>query len=184
VTVRWDELGPDGQAATEATFIALETLAELDRTAVELADAPPLSPSALWAHATGAAPIPRAALAAALLAFPALRETLSGLLARAALATGPRVAAAANRQAIAERGGEGFRLRLLPARDAPDQTWIMIALERPEPAPTRLTVLPAAGPPETVPLEPPADGIVQLLAETGSDLVRALTDPASTVFLH
>lgn len=181
MTARWDELGPDGEAVAEAAFVALETMARL--AAPASGTAPP-GPSALWAHVTGAAPIPRAELAAALLAFPALRETLAGLMARAALAAGPRVAAAATGMRLSERGGDGFRLRLLPARGEPDQTWVMIALDRPDPAPTRLTVLPAAGPPETVPLAAPVDGAVQLLVETGSDLVRGLADPASTVFLH
>ncbi len=44
-------------------------------------------------------------------------------------------------------------------------------------------MLPPDGPPETAGLEPPVDGTAQLLAETGSALVRALADPASRVFL-
>ncbi|MEQ8813599.1 MAG: hypothetical protein RLO51_18265 [Thalassobaculum sp.] len=182
MTVRWDELGPDGQATVEAAFVALETAARLDRTTG--ADPVRLSPSAAWAHVTGSVPLPRAVLAAAWLAEPAGRELLAGMLQRAALATGPRVAAAASGGALAERTGDGFRLRLLPARGALDQTWIMIALDRPDPAPTRLTVLPAAGPPESTALTAPVEGTVQLLAETGSGLVRALGDPAATVFLH
>lgn len=188
MTGRWDRRGPGGRAAVQAAFVALETAAILGRAgrAPPLADpmAAPLAPSVLWAHLSGAAPIARVDLASALLAYPGLRETLAGLLARAAYATGPRVAAAATGDRVAERGGNGFHLRLLPARGAPDQTWLMIALDRPDPAPTRLTVLPPEGPPETVPLGPPVDGTVQLLAETGSGLVRALADPAATVFLH
>ena len=183
MTARWDELGPDGQATVEAAFVALETAAHLAPSS-SAADPVRLSPSAAWAHVTGAVPLPRGVLAAALLADPAGRELLAGLLQRAALATGPRVAAAATGGALAERTGEGFRLRLLPARGAPDQTWIMISLDRPDPAPTRLTVLPAAGPPESTALTAPVDGTVQLLAETGSGLVRALGDPVATVFLH
>lgn len=183
MTVRWDRLGPDRQGAVEAAFVALETAAALCRP--EPTDgAARLSPSALWAHVTGDAAIPRAQLAAALLEDPGLREILAGLMARAALSVGPRVAAAASDRSIAERGGDGFRLRLLPARGDADQTWIMIALDRPAPAPAHLTVLPPAGPPQTVRLDPPVDGVVQLLLEAGSELVAALADPASTVFLH
>lgn len=183
MTARWSDLGPDGQAMVEAAYVALETVDRLGRPAAAAA-APALSASALWAHVTGVAPIPRAALAAALLAHPAMRETLEGLMRHAAVATGPRVAAAASGGRLEERSGTGFRLRLLPARGAPEQTWVMIALDRPDPAPTRLTALPADGPPETVRLTAPVDGTVQLLAETGSELVRALADPAATVFLH
>lgn len=183
MTARWNRLGPDGQAAVEAAFVALETAATLGRRG-SAAGTGWLSPTALWAHVTGAAEIPQARLAAALLENPGLRETLAGLLARAALSVGPRMAAAASDRPIDERGGDGFRLRLLPARGAVDQTWIMIALDRTEPAPARLIVLPLIGPPHTVPLDPPVGGVVQLLAEAGSDLVRVLADPASTLFLH
>ena len=122
-------------------------------------------------------------MAAALLQFPGLRDTLSGLLARAAVAAGPRVAAAATERRVSERHGDGFRLRLVPARGAADQTWILVVLDAPAPAPTRLTALPADGPPESVALEPPVDGTVQVLVETGSALVRSLADPTSDVFL-
>lgn len=184
MTGRWNELGPDGNALVEAAFVALETAAALDRHSVDLPAPAGLSPSALWAHVTGMAPIPRAELAAALLADPGLRETLAGLMQRVALATGPRVAAASTGERVTERGGDGFRLRLLPARGAVDQTWVMIELDRPDPAPSRLTVLPADGPPESVALDLPVDGAVQVLAETSSALVRALADPVATVFLH
>jgi len=93
------------------------------------------------------------------------------------------VAAAATGERVTERGGDGFRLRLLPARGAADQTWIMIALDQPQAAPTALAVLPPDGPPESAGLEPPVDGMAQLLAESGSALVRALANPASRVFL-
>lgn len=181
MTGRWQDLGPDGEALVEAAYLALETAADFGR--IEPAAGAMPSPSALWAHVTGAAPIDRAELAAALLAFPALRETLAGMMGRAALATGDRVAAAATGDRVAERRGDGFGLRLLPARGAADQTWIMITLDRPEQAPTLLTVLPGDGPPVTVGLEAPADGVVQLLADNGSDLVRALADPAARLFL-
>lgn len=186
MTARWNELGPDGLAVVEATFVAMETAALLCRSSSlrEAEGTVRLSPSAIWAHVSGTVPQSRSALAAALLVDPAMREILAGMLRRAALATGPRVAAAATGGSLAERIGDGFRLRLLPARGAPDQTWIMIALDRPDPAPTRLTVLPIAGPPETVELAAVVDGTVQLLVETGSDLVSALADPAATVFLH
>jgi hypothetical protein len=184
MTGRWDALGPDGQAMVEAAFVALETAAMLERSTIGQPAAARLSPSAVWAHVTGAAPVPRAELAAALLADPGLRETLAGLMRRAALATGPRVAAASTADRVTERAGDGFRLRLLPARGDADQTWVMIDLDRPDPAPSRLTVLPADGLPESVALAPPVDGAVQILAETASALVRGLADPASTVFLH
>lgn len=184
MTRRWSDLGPGERAVVEAAFVALQTSAALSAQVNRNDGAATLpSPSALWGHVTGAAPMPRADLAAALLACPELRETLAGMMARVSLAAGPRIAAAATGGRVSERGGEGFRLRLLPARGAPDQTWIMIALDRPDPAPTRLTVLPPAGLPEAVALDAPVDGNVQLLAETGSDLVRALADPASRVFL-
>lgn len=181
MTGRWRDLGPDGEATAEAAFVALETAATLARPA---GVAPP-APSVLWAHLTGAAPLPPATLAAALLAFPASRACLAGLLERAALAVGARVAAAATDAQVTERSGDGFRLRLLPARGAAGQTWIVIALDGVELSPSRLTALrPEGGSPVSVALEPPVDGVVQLLAETDSELVRAVGDPASTVFLH
>jgi len=181
VTGRWRDLGPDGEATAEAAFVALETVAALERPAGVAA----LAPSALWAHLTGAAPLPPTTLAAALLAFPASRAILAGLLERAAVAIGPRVAAAATGARVTERVGDGFRLRLLPARGAAAQTWIVITLDHVEPSPSGLTALrPEGGSPVSVALEPPVDGVVQLLAETDSELVLAVGDPASTVFLH
>ncbi len=184
MTGRWNQLGPDGEAMVEAAFVALETAAILQRPTIDGPASARPSPSALWAHVTGAAPIPRGELAAALLADPGLREALTGLMERSALATGPRVAAASTAERVTERSGDGFRLRLLPAQGATDQTWVMIELDRPDPAPSRLTAQPADGPPESVALDPPVDGLVQMLAETSSALVRALADPATTVFLH
>lgn len=181
MTARWNELGAHGQAAVEAAFVALESVALLGRAAEAPAT---VAPSMLWAHLTGAAPLPAGRLAAALLADPELRDTLRGMLPRAAVATGARVAAAASDDRVTERAGDGFRLRLLPARGVPDQTWIMIMLDRPDPAPTRLTVLPGDGAPVSVALDPPSDGTVQLLVASRSDLVRGLADPTSTVFLH
>ena len=100
------------------------------------------------------------------------------------ITTGPAgPAAAAAGGGVTERGGDGFRLRLLPAGGGADQTWIVIALEQPEAAPTTLAVLPPDGPPEVAGLEAPVDGGAQLLVETASALVRALADPASRVFL-
>lgn len=180
MTGRWSDMGPGERAVVEASFLALETAALIG--ADRPVGAKP-SPSALWAHVTGAVPIPRAELGAALIRHPDLRATLAGMLARSAIASAPRVAAAATGHPVSERGGDGFRLRILPARGAPDQTWIMIALDTPRPAPTRLTVLPPDGAPETVVLEAPVDGSVQLLAETHSALVRAISDPTAVVFL-
>lgn len=183
---RWHDLGPGGEATAEAAFVALQTAAALAPAGPDPkhpAAAP--SPSALWAHVTGARPMARAELAAALLAAPSLRATLAGMMERTAHAVGPRVAAAASGERVAERGGPGFRLRLLPARGAAGQTWIRIELDRPEPAPATLTVLPAAGgPPLSVALDEPQDGVVQLLAETASELVGALGDPGATLYLH
>lgn len=183
---RWHDLGPDGEATVEAAFVALQTAADL--TAATDGREPPSampSPSALWAHVTGVRPMAQADLAEALLAAPALRATLAGMMERTARAVGPRVAAAASGERVAERGGPGFRLRLLPARGAAGQTWIRIELDRPEPVPVTLTVLPAAaGPPVSVALDEPQDGVVQLLAETASELVGALGDPGATLYLH
>lgn len=185
MTGRWSDLGPPERALVEAAFVALESAALEARA---LADAPgaPIptpSPSVLWAHVTGSRPIPPAGLAAALLKHPGLRDTLAGLLGRAAVAVGPRVAAAATGPRLQERRGDGFRLLLLPARGTADQTWIVIALDGTGPAPTRLTALPANGPPASTELGAPADGTVQVLIETDSALVRALADPTSDVFL-
>ena len=84
---------------------------------------------------------------------------------------------------MAERHGDGFRLRLVPARGAADQTWVVVVIDAPALAPTRLTALPADGPPESVALEPPLDGTGQVLVAAGSALVRTLADPTPDAFL-
>ncbi len=120
----------------------------------------------------------------ALAADPRLREALMRLLSKTAGYRAPR-SAAASTQLLESRHGEGFTIRLRPSRAEPLQVYVVIEL-----------LSKAAEPPKTLFITDEQDGLlkqalpearggtVQLLAETGSDLIQALRNPRSEVFLR
>ncbi|NQW09698.1 MAG: hypothetical protein HQ481_07445 [Alphaproteobacteria bacterium] len=179
MSVGWRDLGANGQALAEAVYTALDRTAEL-RTAGGDDEAPPSS-STLWAWVMGGAET-RDRLAATWRRYPALKDDVAALLDRAAVASLPRVAAAATEDAVARRIGTGAAIRLLPSRATPDQTYVVITLDDPDRTPGQLIAV--TGDDLVVQrLDPPVDGTIQVLTETASDLVRALADAETRVWL-
>ena len=93
--------------------------------------------------------------------------------------------AAAGTKALENRQGQGFAIRLRPSRAEPSQVYVMIELLDPgAEAPKALFI--ARHPKGLLKQALPEarGGMVQLLAEVESDLIRALRDPGSEVFLR
>ena len=112
------------------------------------------------------------------------RDDLMRLLAKTAGYRCPR-SAAAGTKALESRQGQGFAIRLRPSRAEPSQVYVVIEL-----------LDPGAESPRALFIARHPDGLlkqalpetrgstVQLLAEVESDLIQALQDPGSEVFLR
>jgi hypothetical protein len=125
-----------------------------------------------------------AQLSEALEADARLRDDLLRLLTKSAGYRCPR-SAAAGTKVLESRHGQGFTIRLRPSRAEPSQVYVVIEL-----------LDPAAETPKALFIAEHREGLlkhalpearggaVQLLAETESDLIRALRNPSSEVFLR
>jgi hypothetical protein len=109
-----------------------------------------------------------------------LRADFDHLLRRMARYSLPRLAAASSGAAIT-RTAEGCRITLRPSRADPTQIYVIIEADGPA---QTLFVRSDQGSHVRHPLPSAQDGVVQLLAEEGSDLVAALRDVESEVFLR
>jgi len=176
-----------GRAALEKAFDALLKLDELRRPAdPEAAASRPIPVSRLYDYATDAQRDDDAEVEEALARDPRLAADLRRLLEKTALRHVPR-AVAASTGPVRERHGEGCRVRLQPSRAEPGQTYVIIEIAPPsDPAesPRALFVCDAGNRCRRYTLPEARDGVVQLLAEAQSDLVRALEDIRSEVYLR
>ena len=123
-------------------------------------------------------------LTAALSASPRLAADLKRLIANLAPYQAPRLAAASTGE-IRRREGDGFAMEFRASRVDHAQVYVGIRLGAPDRrAPEVLFVSRADGVLLKYPLPPLLGDTVQLLLETGSELLTALQDPSSEVFLH
>ena len=121
---------------------------------------------------------------AAMAADPRLADDLRCLLEKTSLYHGPRMAAAST-GSLSSRRGSGFSITLRASRAEPSQIYVVIEVIEPD-----------GGTPKTLFVSqrdhrvlkhslPEVDGdTIQLLAEGDSELVQALRDPGSEVFLR
>jgi len=178
---------PEGAARVQAEtlFDALLKLDVLKRPADEPASrSVPLS--RLYEYASQAARGDDAEVEEALGRDPRLSADLRLLLEKTALHYLPRAAAAAGSEPVRERHGEGCRVRLQPSRAEPGQLYVIIEVlppSAPVDTPRALFVCDAENRCRRYLLPEPREGVVQLLAEAHSDLVRALEDTRSEVYL-
>lgn len=178
---------PEGAARVqaEALFDALLKLDALKRPAEEPASrSVPLS--RLYEYASQAARGNDAEVEEALGRDPRLSADLRLLLEKTALHHLPR-AAAAGSGPVRERHGEGCRVRLQPSRAEPGQLYVIIEVSPPSApveTPRALFVCDAENRCRRYLLPEAREGVVQLLAEAHSDLVRALEDTRSEVYLR
>jgi len=113
-----------------------------------------------------------------------LRDDLLRLLAKTAGYRCPR-SAAAGTKVLESRHGQGFTIRLRPSRAEPSQVYVVIELlDRRAEAPKSLFIAEHREGLLKHALPEARGGTVQLLAETESDLIRALRNPSSEVFLR
>jgi hypothetical protein len=115
---------------------------------------------------------------------PGLRADFRRLLERIARHHVPRLAAAAGGE-ITRRDGDGCSIRLETSLAEPDQTYVIIELvDADAPSPARLFIVDAEDRCNAFPLPPSRGGVIQLLEDDGSDLVRGLRDVQTEVFLR
>jgi hypothetical protein len=185
MTTRFEIPEGAGRAQAETMFDALLKLEALKRPPEEPASrSVPLS--RLYDYATQAPRGDDAGVEEALERDPRLAADLRLLLEKTAVRHVPR-AAAASTGAVRERHGEGCRVRLQPSRAEPGQVYVIIEMSPPSaPAdtPRALFVCDAENRCRRYLLPEARDGVVQLLAEAQSDLVRGLEDTRSEVYLR
>jgi hypothetical protein len=181
-TKTWNALTPEERVAAGHLFDALSSYDLLTGAKPEATRR--FGMADLLAYVTGGGDDP--ALEAALAEDGGLRATLRRLLGTVALCFPARPAEAGS-GAPESRAGEGFTLRVKAARSNPRQTHVTVRGTAPGlEAPKALFVLSGAGA-RKFPL-PEArdgqDGTIQMLAESDSDLVKAIEDGGAELFLR
>ena len=177
--------GPQhGQPFAEAVFVALDTIAALTsgrdgagvRNRVGFGD--------LYRYATDPARRMSQALGDALAASAALRRDLRHLLERTAtLHLSAR--AAASSATVTTRRAASFSITLRESRADRGQTYVIIQFDDAAlPPPKTLFVIDDEHGCRKLPLPPPSAGTIQLLLEAESDLLAALRDPRTEVFMR
>lgn len=191
MTGRWRDLGEGGRRTAGAVFAGLDGARVL---ADALADAPAdvrtdaeagtsatarPSASAVWSALVGGRPLP---------AGTAGDADLEALVAQAAWLEIPRAAAAATAPEAVDRAAGGVRLRVVPSRGGPGQSYLLVSFDATdgpttgptggaEPAPGRLIAIVDNAEPVQIALPAPVDGAVQILLDNTDPVLAALTDP-------
>jgi hypothetical protein len=85
------------------------------------------------------------------------------------------------------RLGEGCHIRVERSRAEPDQFFVVVQLPKEtseRTRPTSLVVCDSEDYCQSFPLPAVRDGIAQIIADTGSDLMRLISDPTTRVYLR
>ena len=112
----------------------------------------------------------------------ALRADLRRLTEKVAAFHVPKLAAAATGQ-VTRREAPGCRIRLEPSRAEPTQTYVIISLDDPGRYPRWLAVFSGDDRCRRIALPEPQDGLVQLILDHDSELLAALYNPDSDIFI-
>ncbi len=173
----------DRELLAARLFDVFESEQELRRQP-EPPESEPIAFSRLYAYATGAR-AEDAEVAAALARDGGLRRDFQRLLARAAPYYMPQVAAASTGP-VSERVGAGCRIRLEPSKAEAGQVYVIVELDDKEAQPGTMFVVDEDGEGRTQrqALPPARDGVIQILAAEGSELVRGLGNLKSEVYLR
>ena len=185
MTGTWKAFTRDQRALAERAFDALTTLDEIAAAKhAEGSGERRVGFGDVYAYVTEPGRPMSTQLREAIEADARLRGDLLRLLAKTAGYRCPR-SAAAGTKVLESRHGQGFAIRLRPSRAEPSQVYVVIELLDPvAEAPKALFI---AQHPEGLLKQALPDvrgGTVQLLAEVESDLIRALRNPRSEVFLR
>jgi hypothetical protein len=180
----WKTLKPAQKKAAGQVFDALSTLDALTETDNEATTGGQIGFSDIYAFATNPAHAMDNRMREALLRNPRLRRDLDKMIANAPVYHFRRVAAASSGD-IDSRESDGFKIRLKQSRAEETQTYVIIELAEGAPkAPTMLFVRDAGEDYIKQALPEPQDGVIQLLVESDSDLVKALRDIQTEVFIR
>lgn len=115
---------------------------------------------------------------------PALQTRFQALLERTAVYALPKLAAASTGE-VTTREGRGYRIRLQPSQAESSQTYIIFELDdASQAAPRTVFVCRTGRPPLRHRLPDAIGGVVQLLVDAESDLLRGLRDLDAEVFLR
>jgi hypothetical protein len=181
----WDSLNKDQKARAEETFDALSTLNELRMHLAPTGNhSRRISFDDLYKYVTGTRQLDQTELSLALSQDKKLSAGFDRLLHIEALYYMPQAAAASSDE-ITEREGEGFVIRLKPSRATPDQIYIIIEFKNLDAKhPSRLFIMPVSGKCSKLDLSEGSNNVLQIVAESSSDLVINLRDPGTEFFLR
>lgn len=185
MTTAWKDLDRTAQQAVEDNYVALGDYDALMRTQSADGEAQEaVGFAALYVYATDPQAPMTEALRSALAADADLRADLDMLLSRHAVYRFPTVAAASS-GTIEERSGDGFHLRWLASPVVDGEVYVILEVDRSwEVVPQVLVVRTPDGVPLKQVLPEAVDGTIQFLAGADSDLVCALRDATSELFLQ
>ena len=180
-----DRSGPESLMTAERIFQALSVLDQLADGATRQVGAPErIDVGELYRHARDPEAAISPELRKALADDVGLRADFARMVGKNAICRFP-AAAAASSGGVATREASGFRITLRKSRAEPSQVYIIIDLADYDRAPpSHLFVLGEEIRACKHSLPPPMGGAIQILAEDGSDIIRALEDRHSEVFLR
>lgn len=180
----WKTMNAGQKAVAERLFDALSTVDALTDPEARAEASPGVAFADLYAYATEPDRGMDERLRRALASNARLRADLDRILDNTTLYRFPRVAAASAGE-IDQREGEGFTIRLRCSRAAENQTYVIIEIhDAGRETPSTLFICGAGHAYGKFPLPPAQDGVIQLLSETDSDLVKALRDVHTEVFIR
>ena len=184
MTGTWSALTADEKELVRQAFDALHALDDVRSGAADDASQRRIGFSDLYALATDPDRAMTGDVRRALAADPDLSEDLHRLLAKtAAYRLAP--CAAASTGPVFKREGSGFSVSLHPSRAEPSQVYVIIDVaDTSLGVPSTLFVCEGRGCFFKFPLPESQGRSIQVLAESESDLVRALRSPGSEVFLR
>jgi hypothetical protein len=152
--------------------------------AIQDAAAPSMAISRLYTVVANPGAALPADVAAAMLRQPRLRAVYRELLARAATFHIPE-SMAASTDDLAIRAGDGCRIRFEASRAEPDQIYVIVELDDPSgPPPSGLVFCDVENFCASLELTGWRNGVVQLIVERDSDILRLARDPKSMAFLR
>jgi hypothetical protein len=185
------EFATPGEAQLEEArqrFAEYEAQDGLTSTAAtEEIEAPHIPISRLYAVAARPKATIPADLASAMLRQPRLRQIYREFLARGASYYVPE-AMAASTEDLPDRNTKGCRVRFEGSRAEPNQVYVIVELDdpfpEPEDAPSALVFCDPENFTACLELTGWRNGVVQLIVEQSSEILRLARDPRSTAYLR
>ena len=169
---------PKDKEAAQSEFRALSQADEL-----MAAQGGGVSASRLWAYAQGQLTDDVRDVEQALDQNPAMRKTYMDMIRSAALFSFPEAMAASEADTLPERTDQGCKLSLKPSRAEESQLYLIVELADTSKTPRALIVSDQEDRTSLLTLPDARNGIIQVIVEKNSDIVRLLRDPKSEAYL-